>query len=198
MIWVNIGSGNGLVSSGSKPLPEPVWTQVYVATWRHWVALGFNKYSVISNTLCQLIWRTFVEVYDQQVFVSCWPYQMETFSKLLALTGVTGIHWSPMNSPHKGQWRGALMFSLICAWINDRVNNRVTGDLRRHRTHYDVIVMQRISWNVIGYMSILNPPNALMRFDIILPMFNDPYDVTRRQWAKGHEQNKILFLINDR
>ena len=23
-----------------------------------------------------------------------------------------------MNSPHKGQWRGASMFSLICAWIN--------------------------------------------------------------------------------
>ena len=31
---------------------------------------------------------------------------------------VRGIHWSPMNSPHKGQWRGALMFSLICARIN--------------------------------------------------------------------------------
>ena len=23
---------------------------------------------------------------------------------------VRGIHWSPMNSPHQGQWRGALMF----------------------------------------------------------------------------------------
>ena len=31
---------------------------------------------------------------------------------------VPGIHWSPLNSPHKGQWRGALMFSLICVWIN--------------------------------------------------------------------------------
>ena len=29
---------------------------------------------------------------------------------------VRGIHWSPVNFPHKGQWRGALMFSLICAW----------------------------------------------------------------------------------
>ena len=25
-----------------------------------------------------------------------------------------GIHRSPVNSPHKGQWRGALMFSLTC------------------------------------------------------------------------------------
>ena len=33
------------------------------------------------------------------------------------------------------------MFSLICAWINDWVNNREAGDLRRHRGHYDVNVM---------------------------------------------------------
>ena len=54
---------------------------------------------------------------------------------------VRGIHRSPVNSPHKGQWRGALMFSLICAWINGWVNKREAGDLRRHRAHYDVIVM---------------------------------------------------------
>ena len=53
---------------------------------------------------------------------------------------VRRIHRSPMNSPHTGQWRVALTFSLICAWINDWVNNRETGDLRRHRIHYDVIV----------------------------------------------------------
>ena len=44
---------------------------------------------------------------------------------------VRGIHRSPVNSLHKGQWRGALMFSLICAWINGYVNNREAGDLRR-------------------------------------------------------------------
>ena len=43
-----------------------------------------------------------------------------------------------VNSPHKGQWRGALKFSLICAWINGWLNNREAGDLRRHRAHYDV------------------------------------------------------------
>ena len=47
----------------------------------------------------------------------------------------------PVNSPHKGQWRGALMFSLICVWINGWVNNHEAGDLRRNRCHYDVIVM---------------------------------------------------------
>ena len=53
-----------------------------------------------------------------------------------------GIHRSPVNSPHKGQWRGALMFTLICARINVWVNNRKAGDLRRNRVHYDVIVMR--------------------------------------------------------
>ena len=54
---------------------------------------------------------------------------------------VRGIHRSPANSPQKGQWRGALMFSLICAWINGWVNNGKAGILRRHRAHYDVIVI---------------------------------------------------------
>ena len=55
---------------------------------------------------------------------------------------VRGIHRNPVNSPHKGQWRGALMFSLICVWINDWVNNRQAGDLRRYRAHYDVTLMR--------------------------------------------------------
>ena len=55
---------------------------------------------------------------------------------------VWGIYRSPANSPHKGNWRGALMFSLICAWINGWVNNREAGDLRRHRASYDVTVKQ--------------------------------------------------------
>ena len=58
---------------------------------------------------------------------------------------VREIHRSPVNFPHKGQWRGALMFSLIYARINDWVNNREAGDLRRQHGHYDVIVMYSIS-----------------------------------------------------
>ena len=33
------------------------------------------------------------------------------------------------------------MFSLICVWINGRVNNREAGDLKRQGGHYDVIIM---------------------------------------------------------
>ena len=61
---------------------------------------------------------------------------------------VRGIHRWPVSSPHKGQWRGALMFSFICAWINGWVNNCEAGDLRRHRAHYDVTVMQERLCNI--------------------------------------------------
>ena len=67
---------------------------------------------------------------------------METFSVLMVISFVRGIHRSPVNSPHKGQWRGALMFSLICAWLNGWVNNREASDLRRHGAHYDVIGLE--------------------------------------------------------
>ena len=65
-----------------------------------------------------------------------WRHQMETFSRNWPF--VRGIHRSHVNSPHKGQQRGTLMFSLICVWINDWVNNREAGDLRRCRAQYDV------------------------------------------------------------
>ena len=75
--------------------------------------------------------RTFLaDVIKWKHFPRYWPF-------------VRGIHRIPVNSPHKGQWRGALMFSLICVWINGWVNNREAGDLRRYRAHYDVSVICR-------------------------------------------------------
>ena len=68
-----------------------------------------------------------------------WHHLMETFSVSLALC--VGNSLVPSEFPHKGQWRGALMFSLICPWINASINNREAGDLRCHCAHYDVIVM---------------------------------------------------------
>ena len=79
------------------------------------------------------------ENYFRIIGPSWWRHQMDTFSVLLALCA--GNSPVPVNSPHKGQWRGALMFTLICAGINDWVNNREAGDLRRHLDHYDVSVM---------------------------------------------------------
>ena len=90
-----------------------------------------------SQKGCAIFERTFIcpaelsyhdDIIKWKHFPRYWPF-------------VRGIHRFPVNSPHKGQWRGALMFSLICARINDWVNNREAGDLRRHRAHYYVTVM---------------------------------------------------------
>ena len=82
--------------------------------------------------------------------ITWWRHQMEAFSALLAFCA--GNSPVPVNSPHKGQWRGALMFSLIWTSTNGWVNNREAGDLRRHRAHYDVIVMRAtVHKNTAGY-----------------------------------------------
>ena len=80
-------------------------------------------------------WDSIIIIHDDvtqwKQFPRYWPF-------------VWGIYWLPVNCPHKGQWRRALMFSFICAWIYAWVNNHEAGDLRRNCAHYDVIVM--ISW----------------------------------------------------
>ena len=93
----------------------------------------FDQYKI---RLC--LWRRFKVVQASHADVIKWKHFPRNWPF------VRGIHWSPVNSPHKGQWRGALMFSLICVWINDWVNNREAGDLRRYLAHYDIIVMTTV------------------------------------------------------
>ena len=81
-----------------------------------------------------------------------WRRQLEIFSALLALCAGN----SPVNSPHKGQWRGALMFPLICTLINGWRNDREVGDLRRCGAHHDVTVLVTDRWCTIFYVDILN------------------------------------------
>ena len=71
--------------------------------------------------------------------ISWWCREIKTFSALLVICA--GDSPVPGEFPAQSQWRGALMFSLICVWTNGSVNNREAGGLRRHRAHYDVIVM---------------------------------------------------------
>ena len=93
---------------------------VSIQTYLVYIALTFPTQPwVITNHDDVIKWKHFPRY---------WPF-------------VRGIHWSPVNFPHKGQWRGVLMFSLICTWINGCVNNDDAGDLRRHYADYDVIAM---------------------------------------------------------
>ena len=98
-----------------------IWGSVQNAVFiTHWFVIPINYYCSEHIYDDVIKWEAFLPRY--------WPF-------------VRGIHWSPVNSPHKGQWRGALMFSLICAWIHGRVNNGEAGDLRSHGAYYDVTVM---------------------------------------------------------
>ena len=81
------------------------------------------------TTTSGVLWNWHDDVIKWKHFPRYWPF-------------VRGIHLSPVNSPHKGQWRGALMFSLIFAWMNGWVNTREAGDLRCYHAHYDVLVME--------------------------------------------------------
>ena len=88
-----------------------------------------------------------------------WRHQMEAFSALPSLW--TGN--SLVNFPHKDQWRGTLMFSFICAWMNGWVNNPDADDLSRHRAHYDVIVMTKEDPDGTPYLNHM----AAVRWDVI-------------------------------
>ena len=64
---------------------------------------------------------------------------METFSMLLTLCAGNSLVTGEFLAQRPV--RGALMFSLICAWISVWANNHEAGDLGSHCAHYDVIVM---------------------------------------------------------
>ena len=68
-----------------------------------------------------IIFKPHDDVIKRKHFPRYWPF-------------VRRIHRWLVNSPHKGQWRGALVFSLICFWINAWVNNREAGDCPACRT----------------------------------------------------------------
>ena len=114
---------------------------IYIHNFRHCWSRSITGI-ILQDYLCEsctILIVYYVHVYgNKRIWIWIWIW---TFSALLALCA--GIHRSPVNSLHKGQWRGALTFSLICAGINRWVNNREAGDLRRHRAHYDVILMKK-------------------------------------------------------
>ena len=121
---------------------DDVWWDVHKVLLC-FVAVRFSYKSVILTKFLAAFTGT--EAHEDFIkwkhFPRYWPF-------------VRGIHRPPVNSPHKGQWRGTLMFSLICAWINVWVNNREAGDLKRHRAHYDDTVMNRMGHSGYGLSSL--------------------------------------------
>ena len=89
---------------------------IYIYIYRFIVSLTIKSY------------LSYDDVIKWKYFPRYWPF-------------MRWIHRSPVNFLHEGQWRGALMFSLINAWAKGWANTQDAGDLRGHRAHYDVTVM---------------------------------------------------------
>ena len=84
---VLIGSGNGLVLSGDKPLPEPMLGQFNITAW--W--LGHNELIQCTTRKAshnKLLWW--------------WHYDMEMFSILWRGTFVKWVHQRPVDPAHEG------------------------------------------------------------------------------------------------
>ena len=122
---------------------EVLYFVVGLLSWKKWTLINSAKL---------IIFLTHDDVIKWKHFPRNWPFVRE-------------INRSPVNFPHKGQWRGALMFSLIYAWINDWVNNREAGDLRRQHGHYDVIVM-----NHTVVVVLMEQPYCMLTYDTQVTM----------------------------
>ena len=132
------------IPSGSHELMHMIHTTCMIWLYKYFIQAHLCAYHCwqcgrITDVYWDRIWTVCIilgtyfrgdhdDVIKWKHFPRCWPF-------------VRGIHRSPVNSPHIGQWCGALMFSLICARTSSWVNNRDAGDLIRHRAHYVVIVM---------------------------------------------------------
>ena len=68
-----------------------------------WVKMTYLKFDLNLPGAIELMLVDHDDVIKWKHFPRYWPF-------------VRGIHRSPVNSPHRGQWRGALVFSLICAF----------------------------------------------------------------------------------
>ena len=125
--------------------------------------------------------------------MSWWRHQMETFSHYWPF--VRGIHRSPVNSPHKGQRRGALMFSLICVWINGWVNNGRAGDLRRYRAHYDVTVMYSVPRLVSNLLKTYRFPAPEGKEELERHDLNVSRLISRNVACKTEAHGELVFDI---
>ena len=76
-------------------------------------SVTFQLIHAASCNSCSYITPDHDDVIKWKLFTRYWPF-------------VRGIHRSPVNSTHKGQWPGALVFSLICA-LNKRLSKQSWG-----------------------------------------------------------------------
>ena len=153
--------GNPLATDGSPSQRPVMFSLMYKRLNKQWGWRWFKTpwcpcklIVMIPKTNCITVIPPVVKTHDDFIkwthFSRYWPF-------------VRGIHRSPVNSSHKGQWRGALMFLRYEPWINDWVNNREAGDFRRQRAHYDIIAMK---WCEFSHHCARRYPSTWQRHEI--------------------------------
>ena len=124
-LWKRLSPHKGFVMRQAFPLHDVINGALSISC--SYTSPNYTQYTPLAHPcswcfFCEL--KVLAVLHDDIIkwnhFPRYWPF-------------VRGIHRSPVNSPYKGQWHGALMFSLICVWINGWVNNGEDGDLRRNR-----------------------------------------------------------------
>ena len=78
----NIGSGNGLVMSGNKSLPEPMMTQIYVISGPYLLALPESEWTFICATTKVLLHKQiFLRTISHRIFCTrkrfLWRFKLE-------------------------------------------------------------------------------------------------------------------------
>ena len=106
-----------------------------------------------------------------------------------------GIHRSPVNSPHKCQWRGPLTFSLIYTWTNSWTNNTEAGDLRHHRAHYDVTVMSPCNDHQVAYPFANNIADIWM---IFVQQISSILVTLQNIYMTAHGCSKVVHAVTNR
>ena len=126
----------------------------YQNNFHKWVDLFVKGYTAPQN-YAQYSYVMLWSVFIQLILLILFDMMTSSNGNIFRITGhlCRGIHRSPVNSPHKGQWRGALMFSLICTWINGWINNREVGNLRCYCAH-DIIVTWSYCTDVMISLSL--------------------------------------------
>ena len=100
--WPVVSPHKGPVTRKMLPFDDVIMGCHDIFSWLSFQAFGLTTQSLEHQHDDVIKWKCFPRY---------WPF-------------VRGIQRSPGNSLHKGQWHGALMFSLICVWINAWENNR--------------------------------------------------------------------------
>ena len=137
-------------------------------SWLIWLSL--RRQGLVS----QCVWLSKGVYYHDDVMK--WKYFLRYWSF------VRIIHRSPVNSPHKGQWRGALMFSLICVWTKGWVHNR------------DAVIWDAIA-PIMTSLQCTQRKGLGIKLHFLLYFHNFSYAFQNSRWKQSNSYHCLFSVI---